>query len=135
VPSRPARRIRRSIRVAALLSVVGLRRLACPVWGRRFLVLAGGVLTVVGVILRGGPGGFLFLPGVLFLWSAVLMEPQPRPRSELGHELAACSTATQRCDFEATLDRYPDDVTHDLRDILAELAASGQVAQLPGRGR
>jgi hypothetical protein len=77
------RRIRRCIRTAALLTVIGLMRPARTVRTR---------------------------------WRA-----QQR-RSELERELAAYSTAAQRRDLEATLDRYPDDITYELRDILASQA-------------
>jgi hypothetical protein len=43
-------------------------------------------------------------------------------RLELERELAVYSTARQRFDLEATLDQYPDGVTHELRDILARQA-------------
>jgi hypothetical protein len=39
--------------------------------------------------------------------------------SELGRELAAFSTPAQRLDLAATLDRYPDKITYELRDLLA----------------
>jgi hypothetical protein len=39
--------------------------------------------------------------------------------SELERELAAFSTPAQRRDLEATLDRYPDNITYELRNILA----------------
>jgi hypothetical protein len=42
--------------------------------------------------------------------------------SELERELAAFSTAAQRRDLEATLDRYPDSITCELRNILARQA-------------
>jgi hypothetical protein len=42
--------------------------------------------------------------------------------SELERELAAYSTPAERCDLEATFDRYPDDVTCELRNILARQA-------------
>jgi hypothetical protein len=40
-------------------------------------------------------------------------------RSKLGHELAGYLTVAQRHEFAAILDRYPDDVTHELRDMIA----------------
>jgi hypothetical protein len=42
--------------------------------------------------------------------------------SELERELAALSTAAQRRDLQATLDRYPDNITYELRNILARQA-------------
>ena len=45
-------------------------------------------------------------------------------RRELERELAAYSTPDQRCDLEATLDRYPDSATGELREILSRQAAT-----------
>jgi hypothetical protein len=62
------RRIHRCIRTGALLAVVGLTPLARggrPRWwgrARWWLLLAGGVLTVVGFMLRGATSGMVFLP-------------------------------------------------------------------------
>ena len=65
-------------------------------------------------------------------------------RRQLERELAGYSTAAQRADIEATLDRYPDGFTWELRDILARQAwardtrQSGdfqQYRQVPGIGR
>lgn len=44
--------------------------------------------------------------------------------SELERELAAFSTPAQRRDLEATLDRYPDNITYELRNILARQAVA-----------
>jgi hypothetical protein len=124
-PSR-TRRIRRRIRIGALLTLVGLMRLAGAVRPRWRLLLAGAVLTVVGVLLRPGSGSLLLLPGLIFLMSAPLLPPSDKEASkrlsELERELAVYSTPAQRYDLEATLDRYPDDITHDLRNILARQA-------------
>jgi hypothetical protein len=54
---------------------------------------------------------------------------------ELARELAAYSTPAQRCDFEAILDRYPDDITYELRDILASQAMAVCDKRIPGVGR
>jgi hypothetical protein len=43
----------------------------------------------------------------------------PAQRSKLGHELAGYLTVAQRRDLAAILDRYPDDVTYELRDMIA----------------
>ncbi len=106
------RRIRRWIRTGALLAVIGLMRLARAVRTRWRPLLAGMVLTVVGVMLRSGVGSVVFFPGVLFLLFALLTPASPKAarkqRSELERELAAYSTPAQRCDLEATLDQYPD---------------------------
>jgi hypothetical protein len=120
------RRIRRCIRTGALLTIIGLMRLARAVqadW--RFT--AGGVLTLVGVILRSSPVGVIMIPGLLFLVVALLDPASPKPartrRAELERELRAYSTPAERRDLEATLDLYPDGVTHELRDILARQIA------------
>jgi hypothetical protein len=122
------RQIRRCVRIGVLLIVIGLNGLAHAVRGRWRPLLSGGVLTVVGVILRSGPGGFVLLPGLLLLMSAPLIEGSPdadrKRRRELQRQLAGFSTHAQRCDLEATLDRYPDAITYELRDILASQAMS-----------
>ena len=84
------RRTRRFIRAGALLTVIGLRRLARAVRPRWRPLLAGGVLTVVGLMLRSGAWGAVVLPGIWFLGSAFLVPASPdadRKRSELEHEL------------------------------------------------
>jgi hypothetical protein len=95
-------------------------------------LLAGVVLTVAGVILRSGIGIAALIPGILFLWSALLIPPSPDPgqkrHSELERELAGYSTPAQRRDLEAILDRYPDSVTYELRDILATVARNHEIA-------
>jgi hypothetical protein len=99
-------------------------------------LLAGGVLTVVGVMLRSGPWGAVLLPGLLFLASVLLIPASPdadrKWRSELERELAGYSTPAQRRDLEATLDRYPDSVTYQLRGILANQAVATCNNGIPG---
>jgi hypothetical protein len=58
------------VRVGALFAVIGLMRLACAVRTRRWAVflLAGAVLTVVGLIL---PSGVTFICGMLVLLRGV----------------------------------------------------------------
>jgi hypothetical protein len=96
------------------------------------------VLTVVGVMLRNGAGGAVLLPGLLLLLSAPLVPASPkaprRRRHELERELAAYSTPSQRRDLEATLDRYPDSVTYELRDILASQAVAARNSRFPAVG-
>jgi predicted transporter len=57
------------------------------------------VFTVVGVMLRDGPGGVVLFPGLLFLLSAPLIPARPKAdrmrRSELERELAVYSTPAQ----------------------------------------
>jgi hypothetical protein len=113
------------IRIGGLLAIIGLLRLAAAVRPRWRPLLAGTVLTVAGVILRRGPGGVVLLPGLLLLMIALLSPGDPQAtqtRCELERELAAYSTPAQRRDLEATLDRYPDGDTHELRNILARQA-------------
>jgi hypothetical protein len=128
--------VRRLAHTGGLLTLIGLTRLARALGLRWRLVLAGGVLTVAGVILRNGAGGLVLLPGLMFLGSALLVEASPaadrKRRCELQRELAGYSTPDQRCDLEATLDRYPDGDTYELRDILARQAAAARGNGIPG---
>ena len=116
-------RIRWCFRTGGLLAVISLLRVAAAVLPRWRLLLTGVVLTAAGLILRHGPASVVMLPGMLFLVAAVYKQTWPeeaRARHRaLERELAAYCTPAQRCDLEATFDRYPDDVTHELRDILA----------------
>lgn len=118
--TRPARS--RRIRHDAMLALLGMIRIA-DIVRARWSMLAGGVLTVTGVVLRSGPASVVLLPGMLLLLVAVFSPPSPkaarRRRAELERELAAYSTPAQRSDLEATLDRYPDGITRELREILA----------------
>jgi hypothetical protein len=112
-------RIRRAIRIGALLTVIAVR----PRWRP---LLAGALLTVVGVVLRSEPESMLLIPGLLLLWRALLITGNPDPvaksRSQLERELAAHSTPAQRRDLAATLDRYPDGITAEMRNILGRRA-------------
>ena len=127
-----ARRIRRWARVSVLLVVVGVLRLARAVRPRWRPALAGVVLTVTGVILRTGPGSVALIPGMLFLVGALLTPGYSKEdrirRADLERELGEYSTQAQRCDLEAALERYPDRITSELRDILARQTSAG-----PGR--
>jgi hypothetical protein len=124
-------RIRRLIRIAVLLTVVGLR----PRWRP---VLAGVVLTAAGVVLRNGTWGALVLPGLWSLLYAALIPATPDAdrirRTDLARELAVYSTPAQRRDLESTLDRYPDGITRELRDILASQAPVA-CNRIPGAGQ
>ncbi len=132
-------RLRRGLRVAKLLTLISLLRLARAVRPRWKLLLAGTVLTVTGIVLRHSTlGSAVLLPGLLFLFTAPLIPASPatdQPRRRLlERELAAYSTPAQRRDLEATLDRYPDGIAGELRDILATQAAVRRKAMIPGGG-
>jgi hypothetical protein len=137
--SRRTRRTRTSIRNTVLLPVIGLMQLDRALQGRCRPILAGVVLTVAGVILRGGLGGVVLLPGLMFLLYGPFIPATPdaghSQRRELKRELAAYSTSAQRRDLEASLDRYPDRTTRELRDILHNLAMASYSEQLPGARR
>lgn len=137
-PSR-TRRIRRFLRTGVFLAILGLMPLATGVRARWRMVLPGVLLTVVGVVYRSDPVGVVLLPGLLLLFSAPLFPASLRADStqysELERELAGYSTPAQRCDVEAMLDRYPDDMTHELRVILARQAMAACSNQIPGAGR
>jgi hypothetical protein len=49
-------------------------------------------------------------------------------------ELAAYSTPAQRRDLEATLDRYPDGITDEIREILASKDMAVHNNGIPGAG-
>ena len=120
------RRIRRWIRLGMLLPLLGLLTVARAVRSRWKPLLAGTVLTVAGLIMRdSGTGSLLLLPGLLLLISAPLLPGAPSAeRTELERELAGYWTNAQRHDLEAILDRYPDDVTREVREILSGPAAA-----------
>jgi hypothetical protein len=135
---RPARsrRIPRWIRAAALLTVIGLVGLARGMRARWRPLLPGVVLTAAGVIMRTGPGGVLLLPGMLLLLYALLIPASPdEDRIQLEHELGEYSTPAQRRDLEAILDRYPDGITSELRDILGRQAEAAAGHRFPAAGR
>jgi hypothetical protein len=95
-PFTRTRRIRRWIRTGALLTVVGLMPLARAGRTRWRLLLAGGVLTVVGVMLRIGLVGVV----LLLLASSPFILARPKAdrmrRSELERELGVYSHPAQR---------------------------------------
>jgi hypothetical protein len=132
------RRMRWWIRTCAVLSVIAIRELAHAVRYRWWPVLVGIVLTVIGVTIRGGPASVVLLPGLLLLLSAPLVLPSlgdgRARRGALARELAAYSTRAQRVDLEIMLDRYPDDITYELRDILGAQPMVGGRNKVPGSG-
>jgi hypothetical protein len=133
------RRIRVWIRTGALLAVVGLVRAARAVQPYWRPLLPGVALTAGGILMRGGAGGAILLPGLILLLGAPLMPGASKAdrmrRSELERELAGYSTPRQRQDLEAILDQYPDDVTCELRDILASQSMTSAETRFPGLGR
>jgi hypothetical protein len=52
-------------------------------------------------------------------------------RRELERELADYACPAHRRDLEATLDRYPDGVTHELREILTRQASIRSARRWP----
>ena len=80
---RPVRRgrLRWWLRVGALLTVIGLIRLARTARTRwpRILLLAGAVLTVAGLSL---PSGAVLVPGLLVLLAGVLSPSGGEPATE-----------------------------------------------------
>jgi hypothetical protein len=126
-----ASRIRRLIRIGVLLTLVLLAR-----GGRARWVLAGVVLTAVGVVYRADPAGVVLLPGLLLVLGAPLVPDSPNAdrsqRAELERELAGYSTPAERADLEALLDGYPDGITHEIRDILAGQAMATRSRRIPG---
>jgi hypothetical protein len=133
------RRLRRWVRTGALLVAIGLMRLARAVRPRWLPLVAGSVLTAAGLMLRDGAWSMVLLPGLLLLLSIPLIPPSPdagqKRRSELERELAVYATAAQQRDLEAIFDRYPDNVTCELRDILASQAIAAPQHGIPGAGR
>lgn len=134
------RRIRRSLRTGVLITVIGMMGLARGARHRWRPLLAGTVLTVVGVMLRGGVVGLLItIPGLWLLVYALLFtassDADRKRHAELERELDAYSTAGLRCDLEAMLDRYPDAVTSELRAILANQAMAAHSSGIPGTRR
>jgi hypothetical protein len=122
-------RIRRCIRIGVLLTIIAVR----PRWRT---LLAGMALTVAGIAARDSIGSLLLVPGLLVLWQSLLISPNPEAdrerRSRLASELAAFSTPAQRRDIEATLDRYPDGITDEIRKVLASQATGAHDTGIPG---
>jgi hypothetical protein len=52
-------------------------------------------------------------------------------RRRLEHEMSLVVTPTERLDLLATLDRYPDAVTWDLRELLSRSATRNRVQSWP----
>ena len=119
-PSR-ARRVRRLLRIGVLLAILWLTPVARAVLGRWLILLPAVILTVVGLLMPSGSATatIVLIPGLFMLLAAPLTQPRSRrPQSDLERELAGYSTPAQRRDLEAILDRYPDEVTSQLRSML-----------------
>ena len=112
-------RVRRCIRIGALLTVMGLMRLVRGERARWRPLLAAVALIVAGVMFRSGSWGVLLLAGLWFLLYALLIPGRQEADRKLQRELAGYSARAQRRDLAATFDRYPDGITHELRDIIA----------------
>jgi len=119
----------RFLRIGLLLTVIAVR----PRWRP---LLAGVALTALGVLDRQGPAGVLIIPGLLSFWRALMIagdtDADRERRSRLRCELAAYSTSAQRCELVAALDRYPDGITHEIRDILTSTSAASRSNGIPG---
>jgi len=133
------RRLHRWVRTGALLTAIGLMRLARAVRPRWLPLVTGSVFTATGLMLRNDAWSLVLLPGLLLLLSVPLIPGNPdadqRRRSELERELAVYATAAQQRDLGAILDRYPDNLTCELRDILAHQATGAANSGIPGAGR
>jgi hypothetical protein len=128
-----AGRTQRLVRTGALLTVVSLMGLVGVIRPRWRTLLPGLALTVAGFILRSTFWGVFLLPGLLLLFSTPLIPARTdEDHRRLQRELASYSTQAQRCDLEATLERYPDTTTHELRDILSGQAMTARGDEIPG---
>jgi len=66
---------------------------------------------------------------------AVARKAAHQRRRALERELADYNTPAQRLDLEATLDRFPDGVTHELREILSRQQLTQSPPRFPAIGR
>jgi hypothetical protein len=112
-----ARRLIYSGRVLTVVGLLWVVRVIRPRWRP---VLAGVVCTAAGLILRDTAWSGILLVGLLLLvYSVFIPAPPDDERRRLAREVGSYSTRAQRRDLEALLDKYPDTVTRDLREILA----------------
>jgi len=72
--------------------------------------------------------------GRVLVWRAdrTLRAANTRRRRQLMHELADYRTDADRLDLECTLDRYPDAVTAEIREILARQRQWPRRGPFPG---
>lgn len=63
--------------------------------------------------------------------TAVTRQTARERRKQLERELAGYQSESDLRDFEAMLDRYPDGVTHELREILAGQAQARRQQRWP----
>jgi hypothetical protein len=121
-------RMRRGVRTAGLLTIMGMMRLARGARPRWRPLLAGTALTAAGLAL-GNAWSLMFLAGVwAFIYSVLIPDGADAggsPPPELRRELAGYCTPGQCRDLAATFDRYPDGVTRELRDVLVSQAMTG----------
>ena len=137
VPRRSPRRLRRAVRTALLLVILGLVRLAGnPRWR---LAVLGAALIVPGLLLSNIYGHVILLPGLMFLFYAPFLpgdSPETRARqAQLRRDLAAYSSPADRRDLEAIIERYPTAETGELRTALASLRPVPAQLRNPGMGR
>jgi hypothetical protein len=122
-------RIRRFVRIGTLVTVIAVR----PRWRP---LLAGIALVVFGVIERQGTCAVAIFAGLPFLWHALLIsgdtDADRQRRAQLKRELAAYSTPAGRCELIAVLDRYPDSITDEVRDILVSPPMASHRNGIPG---
>ena len=90
-----AGRLRRCIRLGALLTVMGLMRLVGGERARWRPLLAAVALIAAGVMFRSGSWGVLLLGGLWFLLYALLIPGRQDADRKLKRELAGYSTRAQ----------------------------------------
>ena len=88
------RRIRWCVRTGALLTVIGLTRLARRARSRWRPLLAGALLTVVGLVLRNSAWGLILAAGLVFFVYPLVI----RARTDADHK--------QRYELERELPVY-----------------------------
>ena len=87
-------RIRWCFRTGGLLAVIGLLRVAAAILPRWRLLLAGVVLTTVGLVLRNSPASVVMLPGMLLLAAAAFTQTWPEEAAPVAARWNASSPRT-----------------------------------------